>query len=55
VADQKEFPDVPKDALTRLDVASDSFVYTSDLSVNEFVLVDQAGFEPLGFVMGSSI
>lgn len=28
--------------------------FTSDLSVNEFLLVEQAGFEPTGFVMGSS-
>ncbi len=30
-------------------------LFTSDLSVNEFLLVKQAGFEPLGLVMGSSI
>src|SRR5438093_8249239 len=29
--------------------------FTSDLSVNEFLLVKQAGFEPLGLVIGSSI
>src|SRR5580765_7828529 len=29
--------------------------FTSDLSVNEFLLVKEAGFEPLGLVMGSSI
>src|SRR5262245_27435288 len=29
-------------------------LFTSDLSVNEFVLVEEAGFEPIGFVMGSS-
>ena len=29
--------------------------FTSDLSVNEFVLVKAAGFEPLGLVVGSSI
>jgi uncharacterized protein YbjQ (UPF0145 family) len=28
--------------------------FTSDLSVNEYYLLEQAGFEPLGFVMGSS-
>ena len=28
--------------------------FTSDLSVNEYYLIEQAGFEPLGFVMGSS-
>src|SRR5260221_1351565 len=29
--------------------------FTSDLSVNEFVLTTQAGFAPLGLVMGTSI
>src|SRR5271156_167622 len=29
--------------------------FTSDLSVNEFLLVKEAGFEPLGLVVGSSI
>jgi uncharacterized protein YbjQ (UPF0145 family) len=29
--------------------------FTSDLSVNEFLLVKQSGFEPLGLVLGSSI
>ena len=29
--------------------------FTSDLSINEFMLVKQAGFEPLGLVLGSSI
>jgi uncharacterized protein YbjQ (UPF0145 family) len=30
-------------------------LFTSDLSVNEFLLVKEAGFEPLGMVVGSSI
>jgi uncharacterized protein YbjQ (UPF0145 family) len=30
-------------------------LFTSDLSVNEFLLVRHAGFEPLGLVVGSSI
>jgi uncharacterized protein YbjQ (UPF0145 family) len=30
-------------------------LFTSDLSVNEFLLVKEAGFEPLGLVVGSSI
>src|SRR5471032_2624056 len=30
-------------------------LFTSDLSVNEFLLVRQAGFTPLGLVIGSSI
>jgi uncharacterized protein YbjQ (UPF0145 family) len=32
-----------------------SAVFTSDLSVNEFLLVREAGFSPLGLVMGTSI
>jgi uncharacterized protein YbjQ (UPF0145 family) len=30
-------------------------LFTSDLSVNEFLLVRETGFEPLGLVLGSSI
>ena len=30
-------------------------LFTSDLSVNEFLLLREAGFEPAGLVMGSSI
>ena len=30
-------------------------VFTSDLSVSEYVMLGEAGFEPLGFVVGSSI
>jgi uncharacterized protein YbjQ (UPF0145 family) len=30
-------------------------LFTSDLSINEFLLVRQAGFSPLGLVIGSSI
>jgi uncharacterized protein YbjQ (UPF0145 family) len=30
-------------------------LFTSDLSVNEFLLVKEAGFEPLGLVIGSCI
>jgi uncharacterized protein YbjQ (UPF0145 family) len=30
-------------------------LFTSDLSVNEFLVVKEVGFHPLGFVMGSSI
>jgi uncharacterized protein YbjQ (UPF0145 family) len=29
--------------------------FTSDLSINEFLLVNQSGFEPMGLVLGSSI
>src|ERR1700758_582134 len=30
-------------------------LFTLDLTVNEYVLVEDAGFEPLGLVVGSSI
>jgi uncharacterized protein YbjQ (UPF0145 family) len=45
--------DLPKDAGHRL--AELKKLFTSDLSVNEFLLIKEAGFHPLGFVMGSSI
>jgi uncharacterized protein YbjQ (UPF0145 family) len=35
--------------------ANPSGLFSSDLSVSEFVLLGEAGFEPLGFVVGSSI
>jgi uncharacterized protein YbjQ (UPF0145 family) len=56
VTDQTEsFPaDLPRDAAHRLEELEHG-LFTSDLSVNEFLLVKEAGFHPLGFVMGSSI
>ena len=35
--------------------ASHKGLFTSDLSVNEFLLVKEAGFDPVGLVVGSSI
>src|SRR5579864_9466314 len=35
--------------------ANPAGVFTSDLSVSKYVLLGEAGFEPLGFVVGSSI
>ena len=49
-----EAHDLPKDAAHRLEELEHG-LFTSDLSVNEFLLVKEAGFHPLGFVMGSSI
>ena len=46
--------DLPKDAAHRLEELEHG-LFTSDLSVNEFLLIKEAGFHPLGFVMGSSI
>ena len=48
----------PQAAATRLAQtagAAATGVFTSDLSVSEYVLLGEAGFEPLGFVVGSSI
>jgi uncharacterized protein YbjQ (UPF0145 family) len=49
---------IPEDAMRRLaQLRSDNpqAIFTSDLSVNEFLLVREAGFRPLGLVLGSSI
>ena len=48
----------PRAADTRLAKtagAAEGGVFTSDLSVSEYVLLGEAGFEPLGYVIGSSI
>jgi uncharacterized protein YbjQ (UPF0145 family) len=48
----------PEAASTRLAHtagAVEAGVFSSDLSVSEYVLLGEAGFEPLGFVIGSSI
>jgi uncharacterized protein YbjQ (UPF0145 family) len=49
---------IPQDALRRLSEmrpGQPTTLFTSDLSVNEFLLVREAGFRPLGLVLGSSI
>jgi uncharacterized protein YbjQ (UPF0145 family) len=47
---------LPKDALRRLgELRGKDALFTSDLSVNEFLLVKEAGFHPRGLVVGSSI
>ena len=49
---------VPQDAIRRLaelKPGAPGGIFTSDLSVNEFLLVREAGFRPLGLVLGSSI
>src|ERR1700710_1103422 len=47
--------DLPQHARERLQEMREHHFFTSDLSVNEFLLVKEAGFQPLGLVMGSSI
>src|SRR2546423_1379892 len=49
---------VPEDAMRRLAELKPSApgsIFTSDLTVNEFLLVKEAGFRPLGMVMGSCV
>jgi uncharacterized protein YbjQ (UPF0145 family) len=48
-------PDLPQHARERLLGMRQHHFFTSDLSVNEFLLVKEVGFHPLGLVMGSSI
>src|SRR6184192_4979937 len=51
--------DLPVNARERLTImrgdATRRGLFTSDLSVNEFLLVREAGFDPVGLVVGSSI
>jgi uncharacterized protein YbjQ (UPF0145 family) len=47
--------ELPQHARERLAEMRQHQFFTSDLSVNEFLLVKEAGFQPLGLVMGSSI
>src|SRR5438094_253566 len=49
----KGVPEAGRERLRRMRESGRFF--TSDLSVNEFLLVKQAGFEPLGLVVGNSI
>jgi uncharacterized protein YbjQ (UPF0145 family) len=54
--DESELPsDLPKHARERLVEMRRRKLFTSDLSVSEFVLVREAGFDPIGMVMGTSI
>ncbi|MGH7295715.1 MAG: heavy metal-binding domain-containing protein [Polyangiaceae bacterium] len=47
--------DLPQHARERIAEMRERKLFTSDLSVSEFLLVKEAGFDPLGLVMGSSI
>jgi uncharacterized protein YbjQ (UPF0145 family) len=48
-------PEHGRERLRRMQPGVAGHLFTSDLSVNEFLLVKQAGFDPLGLVIGSSI
>jgi uncharacterized protein YbjQ (UPF0145 family) len=45
---------VPDSGRARLEQNKEG-LFTSDLTVNEFLLITEAGFDPLGLVLGSSI
>jgi uncharacterized protein YbjQ (UPF0145 family) len=45
---------IPAAGVQRLEQNQDG-LFTSDLSVNEFLLITEAGFDPVGLVVGSSI
>ncbi len=47
--------DLPSHARERLADMRERQLFTSDLSVSEFLLVREAGFDPVGLVMGTSI
>src|SRR3954453_1208089 len=47
--------DLQPDQVASARLAEAGRVWTSDLSVSEFALLDSAGFRPLEFVMGSSV
>jgi uncharacterized protein YbjQ (UPF0145 family) len=46
---------IPEGGRRRLEQSKARGLYTSDLSVSEFLLVRDVGFEPVGLVIGSSI
>jgi uncharacterized protein YbjQ (UPF0145 family) len=48
-------PQSGRERIERMRHDAERGFFTSDLSVNEFLLVKQSGFEPLGLVLGSSI
>ena len=50
-----DVPEAGRARMERMKKAAEAGFFTSDLSANEHLLVRQAGFEPLGLVLGSSI
>ncbi len=55
MSDHEVPKDLPQHARERLVEMRERKLFTSDLSVSEFVLVREAGFDPVGMVMGTSI
>lgn len=55
MSDTKQ-PQMAEHSMERLhELEGADAIHTTDLSVNEFLLVQEAGFEPIGLVVGSSI
>ncbi|MCL5056173.1 MAG: heavy metal-binding domain-containing protein [Firmicutes bacterium] len=53
---QTDLPEAARERLAKMrGTGAQEKLFTSDLSVNEFLLVREAGFAPLGLVMGSSV
>jgi uncharacterized protein YbjQ (UPF0145 family) len=50
-----DLPQAARDRLSHMSSHGDQQMFTSDLTVNEFLLVKEAGFDPVGLVVGSSI
>jgi uncharacterized protein YbjQ (UPF0145 family) len=50
-----QYADLPQHARERLTQMRERQFFTSDLSVNEFLLIKEVGFHPVGLVLGSSI
>jgi uncharacterized protein YbjQ (UPF0145 family) len=48
-------PESGRERIARMKEDAKRGFFTSDLSVNEFLLVKESGFEPVGLVLGSSI
>jgi uncharacterized protein YbjQ (UPF0145 family) len=53
--DPSSLQGVPQEGQSRLEEMKAQNLFTSDLSVDEFVLTKAAGYDPVGFVVGSSI
>lgn len=52
---QQGIPQSGTDRLRRMATVEGGSFFTSDLSVNEFLMIKESGFDPLGLVVGSSI
>ncbi len=47
----KSLEGIPESGVARLEQNREG-LYTSDLTVNEFMLITEAGFDPVGLVVG---